>query len=63
MLQLAAKMASDFNYCRVDFLMSENRLIFSEMTFTPNAGRIPIKPKEGLQIRCIVAISQIGVMQ
>lgn len=46
MLQLAAKMASDFNYCRVDFLMSEKRLIFSEMTFTPNAGRIPIKPKE-----------------
>ncbi|WP_311750773.1 ATP-grasp fold amidoligase family protein [Proteus columbae] len=46
MLQLATKMANDFNYCRVDFLMSENRLIFSEMTFTPNAGRIPIKPKE-----------------
>ncbi|MCO8051281.1 MULTISPECIES: ATP-grasp fold amidoligase family protein [Proteus] len=46
MLQLAAKLANGFNYCRVDFLMSENRLIFSEMTFTPNAGRIPIKPKE-----------------
>ena len=46
MLQLAAKLANGFDYCRVDFLMSENRLIFSEMTFTPNAGRIPIKPKE-----------------
>ncbi|MEQ4924718.1 ATP-grasp fold amidoligase family protein [Proteus hauseri] len=46
MLCLAEKLAQAFIYCRVDFLMSENRLLFSEMTFTPNAGRIPIKPKE-----------------
>lgn len=46
MLKLATLLAYDFKYCRVDFLMSETALLFSEMTFTPNAGRIPIKPKE-----------------
>lgn len=45
MLDLAGKLANKFDYCRVDFLMSEHELLFSEMTFTPNAGRIPIKPQ------------------
>ena len=46
MLTLAKKLSIGVAYCRVDFLMSETTLLFSEMTFTPNAGRIPIKPKE-----------------
>ncbi|QAV23106.1 ATP-grasp fold amidoligase family protein [Proteus hauseri] len=46
MLSLAEKLAQGFIYCRVDFLMSEHTLLFSEITFTPNAGRMPIKPKE-----------------
>lgn len=46
MLNLAKILANDFVYCRVDFLMSDVELLFSEITFTPNAGRIPIKPQE-----------------
>ncbi|OAT29095.1 ATP-grasp fold amidoligase family protein [Proteus myxofaciens] len=46
MLKLATALADNFVYCRVDFLMSEHELLFSEITFTPNAGRIPIKPQE-----------------
>lgn len=44
MLQLAQNLTSPFDYCRADFLMSNDRLYFSEMTFTPNAGRLPISP-------------------
>ncbi|WP_369427433.1 ATP-grasp fold amidoligase family protein [Providencia sp. PROV236] len=44
MLRLAQKLTSPFDYCRADFLMTDNTLYFSEMTFTPNAGRFPIQP-------------------
>ncbi|EPE9073362.1 ATP-grasp fold amidoligase family protein [Providencia stuartii] len=32
------------NYSRADFLMSEDTLYFSELTFAPNAGRTVIQP-------------------
>lgn len=44
MLALATILAEGFDYCRVDFLMSENKIYFSELTFTPNAGRTLIEP-------------------
>ena len=44
MLLLAGILAEDFDYCRVDFLISDNKIYFSEITFTPNAGRTPIMP-------------------
>lgn len=44
MLTLAKKLVSPFDYCRADFLMSEQTLYFSELTFAPNAGRTKIQP-------------------
>ena len=45
MLRLAQILVTPFDYCRADFLMSdENTLYFSELTFEPNAGRTVISP-------------------
>ncbi len=45
MLRLAEILVTPFDYCRADFLMSdENTLYFSELTFAPNAGRTEISP-------------------
>ncbi|ELX8378425.1 ATP-grasp fold amidoligase family protein [Providencia vermicola] len=44
MLRLAQRLVSPFDYCRADFLMSEETLYFSELTFAPNAGRTEIQP-------------------
>lgn len=45
MLRLAEILVTPFDYCRADFLMSdENTLYFSELTFAPNAGRTKISP-------------------
>ncbi|EKT64776.1 ATP-grasp fold amidoligase family protein [Providencia burhodogranariea] len=44
MLRLAQRLVSPFDYCRADFLMSDQRLYFSELTFAPSAGRTKIQP-------------------
>ncbi|UBX49318.1 glycosyltransferase [Providencia alcalifaciens] len=44
MLRLAEILVTPFDYCRADFLMTENKLYFSELTFAPNAGRTVISP-------------------
>lgn len=44
MLRLAEILVTPFDYCRADFLMAENKLYFSELTFAPNAGRTVISP-------------------
>ncbi|HHR5913654.1 TPA: ATP-grasp fold amidoligase family protein [Providencia alcalifaciens] len=44
MLRLAEILVTPFDYCRADFLMAENKLYFSELTFAPNAGRTVITP-------------------
>lgn len=45
MLRLAQILVTPFDYCRADFLMSDdNMLYFSELTFAPNAGRTVISP-------------------
>lgn len=46
MLWLAQRLVAPFDYCRADFLLSsENKLYFSELTFTPNAGRMVMNPR------------------
>lgn len=39
-IELNQRLASDFEYVRVDWYVSEGRLYFGELTFTPGAGRI-----------------------
>ena len=47
MIELAEKLCLPKGYSRIDFLLSnDNRVYFSEITLTPNAGRMVIDPKE-----------------
>lgn len=46
MLNLAEKLALEVSYSRVDFLLSQDGVVFSEITLTPNAGRMVIQPAE-----------------
>lgn len=46
MINIAEDLASPFPFCRVDFLVSENKLIFGEMTFHPNGGEMVLYPLE-----------------
>ena len=46
MLELAEKMAKDFNYVRVDFYYIQNEIYFGELTFTPDSGIIKFNPPE-----------------
>ena len=46
MLGLAKKLCFESGYSRIDFLLSRDRVYFSEITLTPNAGRMVIEPRE-----------------
>lgn len=46
MIQLAGQLCFKYAYSRVDFLLTEDEVYFSEITLTPNAGRMVIEPKE-----------------
>ena len=46
MIGLAKKLCFESGYSRIDFLLSQDRVFFSEITLTPNAGRMVIEPKE-----------------
>lgn len=39
-LELSKKLASDFDYVRVDWYISEGQIYFGELTFTPGAGLV-----------------------
>ena len=39
-LDLSKKLASDFDYVRVDWYISEGQIYFGELTFTPGAGMV-----------------------
>ena len=39
-LALSKKLASDFDYVRVDWYISEGQIYFGELTFTPGAGMV-----------------------
>lgn len=48
MLELAEKLAKPFEFVRVDFLLVDEKVYFSELTFTPGSGYNIFKPKEYL---------------
>lgn len=39
-LELSKKLASDFDYVRVDWYINEGQIFFGELTFTPGAGMV-----------------------
>ncbi|NLZ34564.1 MAG: hypothetical protein GX889_06575 [Clostridiales bacterium] len=43
-IELAEVLCRDFNFVRVDFYLSDEKIYFSELTFTPTGGRQVIKP-------------------
>ncbi|MBW3141222.1 hypothetical protein KUV56_17130 [Ferrimonas balearica] len=46
MVELAKKLAEDFDFCRVDFYNVDGAIYFGEMTFAPSGGTAPFKPQE-----------------
>ncbi|EGQ1662080.1 hypothetical protein KND94_000979 [Staphylococcus pseudintermedius] len=44
MIEVAEVLASPFPFCRVDFLVSNDKLYFGEMTFHPNGGQLVLNP-------------------
>lgn len=46
MKELAAILSEGFTYVRVDFRETGDRIIFGEMTFSPNSGMKPFYPQE-----------------
>jgi hypothetical protein len=46
MLQLSQDLCFKHGYSRIDFLLSDDDVFFSEITLTPNAGRMVITPSE-----------------
>lgn len=46
MLELACKIAVDFDYCRLDLMASEETVFFSEITLTPESGQLKFHPEE-----------------
>ncbi|MDW7650634.1 MAG: ATP-grasp fold amidoligase family protein [Bacillota bacterium] len=46
MVDLAKKLCKDFPFVRVDFFIANNRFYFAELTFTPGAAMMPIKPEQ-----------------
>jgi hypothetical protein len=46
MLDIARKLSADFDFARIDLYNLNGDIKFSEMTFTPAAGRAVFKPAE-----------------
>lgn len=44
MIKISEDLAEPFPFCRVDFLVSPENIIFGEMTFHPNGGQLILKP-------------------
>jgi D-alanine-D-alanine ligase-like ATP-grasp enzyme len=45
-IELSQMLCLKHGYSRVDFLITDENIYFSEITLTPNAGRMIIKPSE-----------------
>lgn len=45
MLELAESLSEEIDYCRVDFFMHKEKIWFSEITFTPERGKITFSPR------------------
>lgn len=46
MLEIAKKLSEDFNFVRVDLMNVNEKVYFSELTFTPSAGIMPLAPAD-----------------
>lgn len=46
MINLSEILSTDFDYCRIDLMLAEDRIYFSEITFTPESGQLKISPLE-----------------
>ncbi|EKY3917389.1 glycosyltransferase [Enterobacter hormaechei] len=46
MLELARKIAVDFDYCRIDLMSGQEQVYFSEITLTPESGQLKFHPRE-----------------
>ena len=46
MIELSEKLCFKQGYSRIDFLFTQDDVYFSEITLTPNAGRMLITPSE-----------------
>jgi vancomycin permeability regulator SanA len=46
LLAVAAKLAAPFPFVRVDLYNLGSRIVFSELTFTPNTDHAPVTPRE-----------------
>ncbi len=46
LLELSESLCFSYGYSRIDFLLSQDQVFFSEITLTPNAGRMIITPIE-----------------
>lgn len=46
MLRISRKLSEDFPFVRVDLFMIDGQILFSELTFTPCSGMMPLKPVE-----------------
>lgn len=45
-IQVAEALGDGIDHCRIDFLSTDEGIIFSEMSYCPAAGRARIEPKE-----------------
>ncbi|MBM1020681.1 MULTISPECIES: ATP-grasp fold amidoligase family protein [unclassified Enterobacter] len=53
-LDVAAKLATDLDYCRVDLMVENERVYFSEITLTPESGQLKFSPAEwDLRLGCL----------
>ena len=45
MVKISKILSSKFEFARIDFYLVKNKIYFGEITFTPQAGKIKIYPK------------------
>ena len=46
LIDYSRRLAHEFPFVRVDFYVINSKPVFSEMTFTPSAGMMPITPRK-----------------
>ncbi len=60
MLDVAAKLAAQFPFVRVDLYSIGNRIYFGELTFTPGSGLVRFNPKSAdLELGKIIDIELV----
>lgn len=46
LLDIAERLATDFDYCRIDLMVEKEEVYFSEITLTPESGQLKFSPAE-----------------